>query len=204
MKKILFLLAPLALAAYSCGNSAQTQQQDTRTESEIVIENILSRKSVRSYTSQAVEQEKIDLMLKAGMAAPSGSDRRPWHIIVVNDKGMMETMRESLPYAKMLGEAPIAIIVCGDEERSPNWFLDCSAVTQNILLAAETLELGAVWTGAYPYPDRMAAVSEALKLPSNIIPLCVIPMGYPNGEQQAKDKYDPAKVHYNTWTQAAE
>ena len=88
---------------------------------------------------------------------------------------------------------------CGNQEKSSYWYLDCSAAAQNILLAAEALGLGGVWTAAYPYDDRMQAVKEAVGLPDDVLPLNVIPIGYPDGEQKVKDKYDTSKVHFNGW-----
>ena len=96
----------------------------------------------------------------------------------------------------MLNKAPMAIIVCGDSIRSSYWYLDCSAVSENILLAAESLGLGAVWTAAYPYEDRISTVRKYTNIPENIIPLCVIPVGYPNGTQSPKNKFDEKKIHY--------
>lgn len=204
MKKMIGILGVVLLsgALLSCGtNCAQKEEanEDRYTDRE-ALETIFSRKSVRQYLDKEVEPEKIDLLVRAGMAAPSAMDRRPWELVVVNDREAMKVLAESLPYAKMLAGAPMAIVVCGDAEKSPNnWYIDCSAVTQNILLAAEALGLGAVWTGAYPSEERVALISETLGLPENIIPLNVVPVGYPDGEQTPKDKYDEAKIHYNKW-----
>ena len=108
-------------------------------------------------------------------------------------------MAAALPYAKMLAQARNAIVVCGDSARSSYWYLDCSAAAQNILLAAESLGLGAVWTAAYPYEDRMQAVRKYTNLPRNILPLCVIPFGYPAANEQPKQKFDEKKIHYNQY-----
>ena len=59
--------------------------------------------------------------------------------------------------------------------------------------------LGAVWTGVWPYDDRMAAVRAALHLPDSIVPLNVVPIGYPKGDNRPKEKYDPHNVRYNRW-----
>ena len=106
---------------------------------------------------------------------------------------------QDFPYAKMLTQARNAIIVCGDSARSFYWYLDCSAAAQNILLAAESMGLGAVWTAAYPYEDRMEVVRKYPPLPENILPLCVIPFGYPATKEQPKQKYDEKKIHYNQY-----
>lgn len=156
--------------------------------------NDYGTQSVRKYLNKPVEEEKITTLLKAGMAAPSGKDTRPWAFVVVTKRAALDSMAAGLPYAKMLIQAPLAIVVCGDPSVSSYWYLDCSAATQNILLAAEALELGAVWTAAYPYEDRMDVVRRYSQLPENLVPLCVIPIGYPDGPQKVKDKYDPNKI----------
>ena len=180
----------------SCMGDAK-QQDDPTLKTKAVLENIAARKSVRKYLKKEVEEEKITAMLKAGMAAPSGMDRRPWEFVVVTDRAALDSMAAGLPYAKMLTQAPMAIVVCGDSTRSSYWYVDCSAVTQNILLAAEALGLGAVWTAAYPYEDRIGIVRKYTSMPEQIVPLCIIPVGYPDGPQKAKDKYDESKIHRN-------
>lgn len=171
-----------------------------------VFENILSRKSVRSYTSEPVSREQTDTLLRAAMAAPTGRDMRPWKFVVVNDTAVINGLARQLPYAKMLAEAQVAIVVCGDlsvtdgeGKPSTNWTFDCSAATENLLLAAESMHLGAVWTGVYPYEERMAAVASTLGLPGHIVPFSLVPVGHPKGDPQPKDKYDPANIHYNGW-----
>ena len=176
------------------------ETMSTISTQEAVLSVIHNRKSVRSFVpDKMISREDIQTIIKAGMAAPSGRDARPWEIIVVDDRQILDAMAENLPYAKMLAQAPLALIVCGDSVKSSYWYVDCSAVTENILLATEALGLGAVWTAAYPYLDRMKVVMQNVKLPENVLPLCVIPMGYPQGEHQPKDKYDESKIHYNTW-----
>lgn len=160
-----------------------------------VIQNILQRKSVRSYAGRPVEQEKVEVLLEAGMAAPSGKNAQPWDFIVITRRDLLDEMAEKLPYAKMLKDAPVAIVVCADRTKSPYWYVDCSAATQNILLAAEALGLGAVWTATYPYRDRMDVVKELCGLPGSYDSLCIIPVGYPARENKPKDKYDAEKIH---------
>ena len=171
--------------------------------SQTVLHNILQRKSVRAYTDRAVNHEQLDTLIRAAMAAPTGRDMRPWHFIVLEGRHQLSPLAEQLPYAKMLAEAQAAVVVCGDmsvtdKEGNPsrNWTFDCSAATENLLLQAEAMGLGAVWTGVYPYDERLEAVKQALHLPDHLIPLNVIPIGYPKGDPQPKDKYDPAKVEY--------
>lgn len=201
MRKMVSIYAAAALCAVALGSCGEQKTAVSEKSNEaIVLENIHARRSVRSYTDQPVEPEKVDKLIRAGMAAPTGRDIRPWEVIVVNERETLDKLAEGLPYAKMLNQVQLAIVVCGDVTKQPDyWFLDCSAMTQNILLAAQGMGLGAVWTAAYPYEDREAAVISVLGLPENIRPLNVIPIGYPAGDEQPKDKFDPEKVHYNGW-----
>lgn len=164
-----------------------------------VIQNILQRKSVRSYVGRPVEEEKVEVLLEAAMAAPSGKNAQPWDFIVITRRDILDEMAEKLPYAKMLKDASVAIAVCADRTKSPYWYVDCSAATQNILLAAEALGLGAVWTATYPYRDRMDVVKELCGLPGSYDSLCIIPVGYPARENKPKDKYDAGKIHRDVY-----
>ena len=195
----LLLVVVLAIVILKTSCMGDQKQDETALKSKAVLENIAERKSVRKYLNKSVEEDKIDAMVKAGMAAPSGMDRRPWEFVVVTDREALDSMAAKLPYAKILTNAPLAIVVCGDTTCSSYWYLDCSAATQNVLLAAEALGLGAVWTAAYPYEDRIDVVRQNTGLPENIVPLCVIPIGYPDGPQKAKDKFDPQRVHRNKY-----
>ena len=195
----LLLVVVLAIVILKTSCMGDQKQDETTLKSKAVLENIAERKSVRKYLNKSVEEDKIDAMVKAGMAAPSGMDRRPWEFVVVTDREALDSMAAKLPYAKMLTNAPLAIVVCGDTTRSSYWYLDCSAATQNVLLAAEALGLGAVWTAAFPYEDRIDVVRQNTGLPENIVPLCVIPIGYPDGPQKAKDKFDLQRVHRNKY-----
>ncbi len=164
-----------------------------------VIENILTRRSIRSYTDQDVEPEKLEAILEAGMAAPSGKNGQPWDFIVLTRREILDEMAERLPYAKMLREARVAIAVCADRTKSPYWYVDCSAAAENILLAAHALGLGAVWTATYPYRDRMDVVKELCGLPGSYDSLCVIPVGYPAREARPKDNFDAGKIHHEVY-----
>lgn len=171
----------------------------------IAIENILARKSVRAFTPKPVEKEKVDLLLKAAMAAPTAVNKQPWAFVVVDDRNVLDQLAAELPYAKMTAQAPLAIVVCGDLSKALNgetdryWMLDCSAASENLLLAAESMGLGAVWTAVYPESDRMAKVRAVLSLPDYIVPLNLIPLGYPQHQEEAKDKFNTENIHYNKW-----
>jgi flavin reductase (DIM6/NTAB) family NADH-FMN oxidoreductase RutF/nitroreductase len=164
------------------------------------LEVIHNRKSVRHFTDQPVSKEQIETLLRAGMAAPSAVNRQPWVFYVVTKREILDTLSQQLPYAKMLAQAQAAIVVCGDMEKAGNlidkgyWVHDCAAATENILLAAESIGLGAVWTASYPYDDRTKVVIKALNLPEKHIPLNVIPIGYTTGEYVPKNKWKPENI----------
>ena len=198
MRSIKLLLITLLLA----GQASFAQNID---KSEIVLKNISERKSVRTYTDQKVEKEDLEKLLRAAMSAPSAVNAQPWAFIAINDRETLDNLGNLLPYAKMLKQAQAAIIVCGNMEKALEcegqeyWIQDCSAATQNILLAAEGLGLGAVWTGVYPKKERIEIVQKEIQLPSHIIPLCVIPIGWQTGKEKPKQKYKEENIHWNKW-----
>lgn len=197
MKKTILIMA--VVLATSCTGQPETKKEKGYTDRE-AIETILSRKSVRSYLDKPVEQEKIDLLTRAGMAAPFGRGEAPWEIFIVDDKEILSAMAKELKNAPYMDKAPMAIIVGGNSEKSFYWYLECAAVTQNILLASEALDLGAVWTASYPYEDRMEVVKKYIKgIPDNIHAFSVIPVGYPDKKVPTKSKYDESKIHLNKW-----
>lgn len=196
-KYILFgLITICSITFMSCSQKDEKQI----TKKEATLSAIYNRKSVRRFIKdRPVSNEDVQALIKAGMSAPSGKDTRPWEFVIINDRSILDKMAEELPTAKMLSQAPMAIVVCGDTIRSSYWYLDCSAATENILLAAEAMELGGVWTAAYPYRDRMATVIKHTNMPAQVLPLAVIPIGYPMGNHSVKDKYDEKKIHMNKW-----
>ncbi len=210
MKKIILsILTIAAMTLPGCNkhdNSATSQATEGCDTASAVLEAIYTRTSVRSYQhDRAVSQDTVDMLLKAAMAAPTAVNKQPWAFVVLNDRASIDSLAEVLPYAKMLNHAPLAIVTCGDMTKAIEgtgrdfWIQDVSAATENLLLAAHALGLGAVWTGVYPEMERVNAVRERLNMPDNIIPLSVVPVGYPEGEHQPKDKWNPASVHYNRW-----
>ena len=163
------------------------------------------RYSERRYSDQKIAQADLDYILACAQLAPSAVNKQPWHFVVVTDKQQLEALAEANPNAGMAAHAPLAIVVCGDLDRALEgiareyWVQDCSAVTQNILLAANAMDLGAVWTGTYPIKERCDAVSKILQLPENVLPLNTIVIGYPERDNQPKDKWDPNKISYNIY-----
>ena len=166
------------------------------------IESILTRRSIRHYTSQPVLKETIETLLKCGMHAPSASNKQPWHFIVIDDKTILAEIMAMHPHSKMLGEAQCAILVCGDEESAlaPGYIpVDCSAATENILLAAHALGLGACWLGIYPREERIAAIKQIIGLPVKIHPVSLISVGYPVKQPLVPIRFDATRIHWNRW-----
>ncbi len=194
INKFVWVIVSLLISTIGC--TPHSNQSTNHT-----VQTILSRASIRDYTNQEITSEAIDTLLKAGMSAPSSRDRRPWHFIVISDKEILTDLGSQLKNATILKNANKAIAVCGDTILSDNaWFLDCSAATQNILLTAHSQGIGAVWTAVYPYPDREAIVNRILKLPPHIRALAIIPLGYPEQETKAKNKFDTTRIHNNVFT----
>jgi len=208
MKKSALLC--LLLAAAVCVLSAKlamgsTGKPNERDMQDSILSNIMTRTSVRQYQDQPVEQEKIERLLRAGMAAPSAVNKQPWHFIVVTDRNQLKQIAAVTPNARMAADAPLAIIVCGDMNKTLEgqarefWVQDASAATENILLAAHALGLGAVWTGTYPDLERCKKVAALMKLPDNMVPLCTIVAGYPAETPEPKDKWNPRNISYNVF-----
>jgi len=167
---------------------------------------IMNRKSVREFKNTPVSKADLETIVRAGMAAPAAVNQQLWEFFVIDQRERLNQLGDELPYAKMLYQAGAAIAVCGDltrtfnhDPQSPFWIMDCSAATENILLAVEALGLGAVWTAVYPDAPRVASVQRLLGLPAHVIPLNVIPIGYPAHDEQPKDKWKPERVHWNGW-----
>ena len=169
------------------------------------LKSIFNRTSVRRFTPGEIGDETLSLLARCGMAAPSASNKQPWFIIAVTDRHLLRALGEQLPYAKMTVESAAAMVVCGNLDIDPvgnekgYWVQDCSAVSQNIMLAAVSLGLGSVWTAAFPNKDRIDIVRKILNLPDNLIPLNVIPLGYPGVIPKPKDKWDKSKFSHNAF-----
>ena len=163
---------------------------------------IFTRRSIRQYTDQPVSDATIKLLLQAAMAAPSAKNAQSWEFIVIRDKKTLQQIPAFHPFGKHIPSAQAAIVVCGNtklQAASGHWIPDASNASMNILLAANSLGLGAVWTTFYPYEDRTAGIRKLLNLPDHIIPLNIIPLGYPKEKGAYQDRFNPTKVHYEKW-----
>ena len=167
------------------------------------MNEILTRTSVRQFTNQPVEAEKMELLLKAAMQAPSAANQQPWEFVVLTEREVMEKVEKMSPYAKSLLSAPTAIVMLTKKEGLPlptYTDQDMGACAQNIQLMCEHIGLGAVWLGVKPDQSRMDYVAEILNLPASIEVFAVLSIGYPATKREAKSRFDTSRVHYNTYT----
>jgi nitroreductase len=206
MKKLLFAMTTVLMALAACSTQGTDENQEAtaanKDNGQAAIENIMTRTSIRQYKDQPVEQEKIDIMLKAAMAAPTAVNLQPWHFIVITDKKTIGLLSGKQPT-----NAPLLIAMCGDTDKTtmpdgkmklPDfWVQDVSAATENLLLAAHALGLGAVWTGVYPAMERVAEVANVLNCPQNIVPVAVVRVGYPDEAPEPKNKFKEENISYN-------
>ena len=168
-----------------------------------LIENIFRRRSIRVYQDNAVARETITQLLKAAMAAPTACNSQPWEFVVVTEPALLRRLRKNHRTADY--NAPTAIVVCGNLSLATSaaakrfWVQDCSAATENILLAAVALGLGSVWIGLHPLNSLQRRVAEVLGLPENVTPLAMVYVGYPAEEKPARTQYNPTRVHYNRY-----
>lgn len=197
MKKII-IIALAAIGFAACSNQPKVMENEA-------IQNIMTRVSVREFTGEKISEAQLDTLLRAAMAAPSAINKQPWAFIVVTDEAKIAALGEALPYSRCSNKPAVAIIPCGDlskaieGEMANFWINDVSAATENLLLAAHAMGMGAVWTGLHPDMNRAKMVQEMLGLPEHIIPLCVVPVGIPAEQPEIKDKFKPENIHYNGW-----
>ncbi|HUU78117.1 MAG TPA: nitroreductase family protein [candidate division Zixibacteria bacterium] len=167
-----------------------------------LMDAILTRRSIRKFTKGLVSEDDIKILLEAAMQAPSAGNQQPWHFIVINERKILDAIPKFHEYSKMLKQAPVAILICAEvkaEKYCGYWVQDCSAATQNILLAAHNKGLGAVWLGIYPMQDRIEGIKKLLNLPAEIYPLSLIAIGYPAEQKEPVNRFDSKKIRYNSW-----
>lgn len=162
------------------------------------MNTIFHRTSIRQYTSQAVEEDKVRRLLEAAMAAPSAGNQQPWEFYVVTDRDTLTALSQCSPYAGVLCNAPLGIVVCCQADcRMPEYAqIDCSAAVENILLEADYLNLGAVWLGIAPLQERIEAAGKVLNIPEHLYAFSFIACGYPAEEKEQQNRYDEARIHY--------
>jgi nitroreductase len=166
------------------------------------MEAILTRRSIRNYTSDAVPDNVLKELLKAAMAAPSADNEQPWHFMIIKDRNTLNQIPTVHPYANMITKAPVAILVCGDPDLAVHgemWVQDCSAATENILIAVQSKGLGAVWLGVYPREERINGLRRLFQIPDRIIPFALIPIGYPAEKKLPSNRYREDRIHHDIW-----
>ena len=167
---------------------------------EDILDVMYARQSIREFSDELVDDEQIEAMLKAAMAAPSAQDLRPWHFVAVRKRKTLDQLAKVHKYAYMLEEAPLAIVVCGDTKVSERyWVEDTCVATQNILLAATALGLGGVWISLYPKKKHQRVVRDLLDIPEQIGVLCMVALGHPSETKKKKAKYNPKRIHQEEW-----
>ena len=167
-----------------------------------VMKAILSRRSIRKYKPDPIPDDLLRELLEAAMSAPSSDNRQPWHFVVIDDRSTLDGITRFHPISFMLKGAPLAIAICGDlhaAKGSEVWVQDCSAATENLLIAANACGLGAVWLGIYPTKARVCGLKGLLSLPQDIVPLALVAIGYPAEKKPRENRYNENKVHRNTW-----
>ncbi len=166
------------------------------------IDAILSRRSIRKFRDDSLPDLVVHELLRAAMSAPSAGNEQPWHFVIIRDKQTLQKISEVHPHSRMLQEAPVAILICGDMELERHkgfWVQDCSAATENLLIAAIAKDLGAVWLGVYPREDRVDGLKKLLGIPNSVIPFALIPLGYPAEDKPKEDRYDIDRIHLEKW-----
>ncbi len=165
---------------------------------------LFSRRSVRVYQHVDVSDDLVRDLLEAAMSAPSAVAKDPWEFIVIRQPEILAKIADGLPNGKMLTDAPVGIVICGDLNRAHDGQLsymlqDCSAAIENLLLAATALGLGACWLGVHPREDRVAHLRSLLNIPQSVIPVATIAIGWPAELPEARTRYRDGAVHRNTW-----
>ena len=166
------------------------------------IEALLTRRSIRRYTSEPVPDELIRKILEAAMSAPSAVNEQPWHFVVIRNHNILDQIPKFHPYSKMLPQAQVAILVCGDmklDKSGGYWVQDCSAASQNILIAAHASGLGDVWTGIFPREERVTNIRKLLGIPDEVIPLSLIAIGYPEESKPRAKRFNESRIHTDRW-----
>ncbi len=163
------------------------------------MNEIFKRVSIRKYEDRPVEQEKIEKILRAAMAAPSAGNQQPWEFYVVTDEEKIKALSECSPYAGCAAGAPVVLVPCYRTEglMFPGLAqIDLAIASENALLEITALELGGVWLAVTPEQDRVDKVAKVLGTPDSLVPFALIPFGYPAEGRPQQDRYDESRIHY--------
>jgi len=163
------------------------------------LDFIFKRRSIRAYKREPISDEAVQALLEAAMAAPSANDIRPWAFVVVRDEAKRKELAAIQPWSGMCAKAAVVFVVIGYPTASDHWVEDCSAATENLLLAATALDLGAVWVAVYPRLDRERRVRTILDIPEHLRVLCLVPVGIPDEQKPPRTRFEADKVHHEVW-----
>ena len=206
---LLLSLSAILMLTAACNGQQQPVQKGA-------LEVIKARTSIRSFTGEKLTEAQINTLLDAAMAAPTAVNIQPWRFIVITDDAVKSGLYQGEQHKHMVETAGAVIVVCGETSRmvrphgaaedaelvaTPNkyWFEDCSAATENLLLAATALDLGAVWLSCYPSERIVDRIRAYLGIPEGVTPLAIVPVGYPAEQPEPKDKWKPEYIHYDRW-----
>jgi len=165
------------------------------------IKAIMTRRSIRTWTTEPVSEGERNVILEAAMNAPSAADARPWHFVTLDDPAVIKQFTE-LGGTEMLEESTFMVLVCGDRSKEiyPGfWPQDCSCAAQNMQLAAHDIGIGCVWIAIYPLDERVQVCRKILDIPEAITPFALLAMGVPNEVLPPEERYDESRVHRNKW-----
>ena len=199
MKNIISILI-LIFAITAC-----TENTPTISRRDAAIDVITSRVSIRKFTGEKISEQQIDTIVRVGLTAPTAANSQPWAFIVVDDDALLDSLGTALVNSRIKNGASHVIVVCGDMNKAFDgegrdfWIEDTSAATENILLAAHAMGLGAVWVGIYPMKQNIESVKNILHLPDHIVPMSIVTLGYPAENPAIKDKYKEENIHRNIW-----
>jgi nitroreductase len=163
---------------------------------------ILTRRSIRKYTTQSISEETLHDLIRATVSAPFAGNQQPWHFLIIDEKKLLQKIPEYHPNGKMLKFADKAILICGDLNRETfkgYWMIDCSAATQNLLLAAHTYGIGSCWLGVYPVDERVRHLRKLFGIPEHVIPFSLVALGYPDESKKSENRYNSTRIHRNRW-----
>lgn len=164
-----------------------------------MLKAIEVRRSVRKFTDEMIDEKTVETLLRAAMQAPSAGNQQPWEFLVVKDQEKRKRLSKMSPYAGAIANAPVAIVMLANTERlkyPENMQQDMGAATENLLLQAASMELGAVWLGVAPLEERMAHIVNVFDLPKNLVPYAVVPVGVPDGAgNRYVDRFDRTRIH---------
>lgn len=203
MKNHLILAAACALLLAGCAKTTSNEQMNN-TSADQVLQTIMTRTSVRTFTDEPVSAEQTEQLLRAAMAAPTAVNKQPWAFVVINDPAVRDHIAAET-HKRPAETATLLVAICGDMERALEgeardyWIQDCSAAAENLLLAAHAMGLGGVWLGFYPIMERVTNLQSLLGLPSTIVPMGIMAIGHPAESPEPKDKWRPEAVHWNKW-----